>query len=273
MLNTDLMLRKTLDDYCQAREQAIAHYRSALRLHGEITAGLRTLGLTGAPYDSEPRLAEAEFIRDLDRMLWRQALNATGLPRYMDDEARRLFEDGLERSPPPFEAETVRSTLVSSAAVADEMFARGLYNLFQLRSRAHLTNRREAFKLPQKVIWAGMIDIQMTRLNDRLMLSHYQRDRLNDLDRVFRTLAGEPFEPHRLSSALAVAFQSGDTFEDGLFKVRGFKNGTLHVWFKRPELVAKANRIIADYAGAAIPDGTAWRRPRTPANAARGGAA
>lgn len=259
MLNTDLMLRKTLDDYCRAREQALAHYRAALRLHVEITAGLRTLGLHGAPYDSEPRLSEPDFTRELDRLLWRLALNATGLPRYMDDEARRLFEGGLEHNPPPFEVEAVRSTLVSSAAAADEMFARGLYNLFQLRSRVHLTNRREAFKLPKKVIWAGMIDIAMTRLNGRLMLAHYHRDRLNDLDRVFRALAGEPFEPYRLESSLIAAFREGETFEDALFKIRGFKNGTLHVWFKQPELVAKANRIIADYAGAVIPHDTARR--------------
>ena len=253
--HTDIALRKTIADYCDVRNTAIASYSTALRLHSGINGDLRAIGLFGSPSESEPRASLKDFTEDLDRSLWRLVFKATGLPRYMDDEARKAFEHGLERNPPPFEEETIRSTLVSSAAKADEMFARGLYNLFQTRSDNHATNTRHAFKLPAKVIWTGMIDIYWAKSFGTLSLSHYQRDRINDLDRVFRTLAGEDFTPFSLEGKVQAAFKAGDTFEDDLLKIRGFKNGSLHVWFKRADLVDRANRIIADYAGAVIPDG------------------
>lgn len=253
--HTDIALRKTVADYCKVRGETIANYRMALKMHATIGADVRAIGLFGAPSESEPRCSLEDFIKDLDRSLWRLVFKATGLPRYMDDEARKDFERGLEKDPPPFEEDSIRSTLVSSAAKADEMFARGLYNLFRTRSDAHRTNTRERFKIPNKIIWTGMIDVAMTRIMGKLSLSHYQRDRLNDLDRVFRTLAGEPYQPYALEGRLLTVFRAGaDTFEDEVLKVRGFKNGSLHVCIKRQDLLDRANRIIADYAGAVIPD-------------------
>jgi predicted RNA methylase len=38
------------------------------------------------------------------------------------------------------------------------------------------------------------------------------------------------------------------------FRVKAFKNGNLHVWFLRDDLVEKVNQLLADYYGAALGD-------------------
>ncbi len=42
--------------------------------------------------------------------------------------------------------------------------------------------------------------------------------------------------------------------ESEYFRVRGFKNGNAHLWFTRDDLVERANRVLADYYGAVLPD-------------------
>jgi hypothetical protein len=255
--DTDIALRKTVADYCRIRDRAIAAYRSALRLHATIRSDLRAAGLLGPPPESEPRAGLEAFIRNLDASFWRLLFDATGLARYMDDQARREFENGLRDTAPPFEEATIRATLIGAASCADAMFARGLFNLFATRSQDHRTNTRAPFALPRKVVWADMIDVVSARLFGHLSLSYDRLGKLDDLDRIFRTLAGLDFVPRRLESALQQAFRTGSLYEDELFRVRGFKSGTLHVWLLREDLVAKANLIIAAYAGAALPDARA----------------
>ena len=43
--------------------------------------------------------------------------------------------------------------------------------------------------------------------------------------------------------------------EDDYFKVRGFKNGNAHVWFKRDDLVEQVNKLLAEWYGETIGDG------------------
>jgi hypothetical protein len=43
--------------------------------------------------------------------------------------------------------------------------------------------------------------------------------------------------------------------ESEYFRFELYRNGNLHIVFKRPDLVAKANKIVADYYGEVLPDG------------------
>ncbi len=254
-IHTDVALRKTIADYCEVREQAIARYADALRMHKEIDGICKQVGLFGAPGNSEPRLYPEDFRKEIDRSLWTRLMDATGLKRYMDDQAVKEFQGALNgANPPEFTEETVRSTLVSAASQAEEMFARGLYNLFVTRSEAHKTNTRHAFRLPKKVIWRGVIDEYWAKSFNELKVSHWQRAKINDLDRIVSTLAGRPFTECRLECAISDAFAKREDYEDDLLKIKGFKNGTIHVYFLDEAIVEKANKLIAAYAGAVIPD-------------------
>lgn len=70
---------------------------------------------------------------------------------------------------------------------------------------------------------------------------------MNDLDRVFRIIDGKDHQPHALQNAINTAMADGNIYEDGYFHVKGFRNGNMHLKFKRTDLLDKANRMIGDY--------------------------
>lgn len=87
------------------------------------------------------------------------------------------------------------------------------------------------------------------------------RDTLTDIERTFFVLDGRK-QPESYAGVVATidedrrrhwrAHQS--ECETEFFKVRCFKNGNLHVWFKRNDLVSQVNRLIGEYYGAPIPE-------------------
>lgn len=251
ILDNNIALRRTVEDYAEARDEAIASYISAHRQIERMKADLAKLGDLLCPYNARFELEPEDFTKALDQRLWQLVFDKTEIPRYMDAKARADFNRSLEHDPVPFTVENVRSTLVSAASQVDEMFARGLYELFCSRASHLTTNSREPFKLPRKIIWSYMVASEWVRWNG-LRISHAVEPKINDLDRVLRTLAGEDFTPHSLSTKINSAWQTGDTFEDDLLKVRGFRNGNIHVWIKRQDVIDKANRVIAEYAGPAL---------------------
>src|SRR3546814_20330320 len=42
--------------------------------------------------------------------------------------------------------------------------------------------------------------------------------------------------------------------ESEFFRAKAFKNGNLHIWFKRDDLVIEVNKLLAEYYGASLGD-------------------
>lgn len=250
ILDQNLALRKTIEDYCEARDKAIRDYSSILSAISRVASDLNAISPYIFPSEACPKNSIEAFTRNVDRRMWTVCFDATDLPKYMDAKARRQFDDSLRDSPPEFTFDNVRSSLITAASQADEFFARGLYELFCERPDYYATNR-QAFKLPEKVIWSYLVEPCWS--GKGLHIRYGSEDKINDLDRVFKTLAGLPFHARELSSAMNDAFKNGNVYQDTLFHIRGFANGNIHVKFLQPKLVDKANKIIADYAGAVIP--------------------
>lgn len=79
--------------------------------------------------------------------------------------------------------------------------------------------------------------------------------RMNDIDRVFRIVAGEEHHPRSLETAVNAAWAKGEDYECDFYKIRGFQKGTVHIWFKRQDLLDKVNALISEYYQSnAIPD-------------------
>src|SRR3546814_1975746 len=47
-------------------------------------------------------------------------------------------------------------------------------------------------------------------------------------------------------------FRSPTVIEGDYFRVRVFKNGTLHIWFERDDLLQSVNLLLAEYYGEAL---------------------
>lgn len=257
-LDNNIALRKTIGDYCAARDQALTAYADALRILDSGAQALAQIGDYLWPHDAHPRTSLAEFTRELDARMWRQAWNKTDLPKFMDAQARKEFDDSLKNNPPAFTEDSVRSAMVSVASQADEMFARGLFEMFRTRDMDYQTNARETVKIPRRLIWSGAYVDTSAGGSLRFSYSHWHSDRLGDLDRVFKTLAGLPFNPRELESALNNVWKDGgNLYEDPFYRIRGYRNGNLHIELRQQPLIDRANRILAAYAGPSLPQSAA----------------
>lgn len=240
-----LALPTTLVDYCEAREKIMGLVRHGLTTLDKADALMRSHGCLSLPYDCMPRHGEDSARKEIDRRFWRAAFDLTGFMQVMDRRARQDFDRSLETNPPEFTLENVRMHFLSACQQADEFFARGLVEMFLRLSSHYKTNAEEPFKVGEKAIlewvcqprWGGGVEIR-----------YQASDTINDIDRVIQTLDGKKHHPRALESAINGKWaEGGNLFEDDYYRIRGFKKGTLHIQFKRLDLLEKANKIIHDY--------------------------
>lgn len=221
----------------------------------------------------------AEAARRLvDTRIWASIVERTGLEALMDREAkdelrrqmggpreqpswRRAVARGDEESTdlPHVTVETVRATLEKFRQESGHVFRRGLANAFTQLDRRFRSH--DGFALGSRIIFERAFD-------EWGSWNHYRssRDTLQDVERVFLVLDGKdaaaPYggivgridEDRRKGNS---QFGRRQTEHEGdYFRVRAFKNGNMHLWFTRPDLVEKANRLLAEHYGA----GLGWGR-------------
>jgi len=242
----ELTIPKTITDYCETRDRALDLLKQAGALIAAADKELTQINRYGLSCNARPRNSLVETRKEIDRTLWRLAFDKTGFLRLMDATAVDDFERSMDRDPPEFSTETIRSTFVNLAQQSELMFARGLVNVFRLLSKRHRTNTDQPFTVGEKAILPGIVQAGFQR---GLHVSHHGSPRLNDIDRVFKVLAGETPQPRALETALNAALLERAPYEDDYYLIRGYGNGNLHIRFKRRDLLDAANRIIAQYYG------------------------
>lgn len=198
--------------------------------------------------------SRAQFIemtrKRLDSALWRHILEVTDLERLMDRTARKEFMDILEKDPPEATAENAYSTLTNLVASAHDIFLRGTalaFSSLDRRFRSH-----DGFKLGSKIIIDYAFD-DMGSWN----YHNGKRDTLRDVERAFHELDGK-----RMPEAYAGIVGAIDDARRELsygphayeafspyFRAKIFKNGNLHLYFRRDDLVVEVNKVLAEYYG------------------------
>lgn len=248
-------------------------YRSFVDTHRpEIEAFEAALG----PLPDAHQYADAAR-RLTDTRVWASLVERTGLEAYMDHEAkeelrrqmggprdeprwRRALSRGDEESTelPHVTAETIYATLEKFREESGTIFRRGLANAFAKLDRRFRSH--DGFGIGARVIFERAFDEWGT-------WNHYRgtRDTLIDVERVFLVLDGkDPAAPYGgivgkidedRRKERGFGRRQGE-HEGDYFKVRTFKNGNVHLWFTRPDLVEEANKLLAEYYGA----GLGWGR-------------
>lgn len=268
---SELILRAPLDAVEAHRNRAVelfaeafdalAAARAEMALAGPSTAypghlpdALHTK-LCGRTYSTPSRdeFLEAATLQ-VDRVAWRHLLNVSGLERLMDQKAKREFHRQIDEAPPPATVETCHATMQDLFANAGSIFRRGIAETFSALDRRFKSH--DGFKVGARIV--------LTRaMTEYGSWNHYAKadDALRDVERVFRILDGQQ-QPDYDAGILGVVSKarprslSGAAFfaEDAYFRVRIFKNGNAHVWFKRDDLLERVNQLLADHYGAALGD-------------------
>lgn len=250
MFGTEIALPKGLADFCAAREDAIQKMAATLATIQDVNDLLEQVGNYLVPTDFNIRSTISDLTRDLDKRLWREAFDHTGFMQLMDREEKQKFMNDVERAPPPFTMENIRSTFLSVAQRADEMFARGVVNVFRRLSDDHKSNTDEPFKINHRAIICGMVQRNWRQPTVLVNYHSWASEQLNDIDRVIKVVDGKKHTPRELEIACNRAFDdrsTNNTYSDDYYLIRGYLNGNMHITFKRDDLLEKINRIIGEY--------------------------
>lgn len=192
-----------------------------------------------------------ECRRTIDRSMWEHLILSTGIERLMDKQEREAFRQQLADDPPPATTDNILATFERLAGDASLIFQRGLAHAFSRLDRRFRSH--DGFKIGSRVVFNNAF-------SDGHWNYYTKKDEdLRDVERVFAVLDGQQ-HPDRGSGIIgtidaarprawgAQAFEADGEY----FKVRVFKNGNVHCWFKRDDLVEKVNQVLADFYGATI---------------------
>ena len=247
---TQLALPTTLTDLINARNTALRLHRDARTLTDKAKATLDAVGTYLMPNSAQFRDYESKVGAELDCSLWRRAFDLTGFKQLMDTEAVADFDRSLHPKPPEFTDSNIRATLIDLHGKAGEMFRRGIVNVFRYLSDDYKTNASEPFRIGRKVVMGYMVSPAFSR---GLQVGYGgAASRLNDIDRIIKTLDKKHFQPRELEYAINVALEKLEVFEDAYYRIKAFKNGNMHLEFKREDLLNGLNDQIAEHYGNAL---------------------
>lgn len=213
-----------------------------------------------------PRDAFAAAIATaIDRRCWSYLYDATGAADIMDKQAKQEWRDSMA-DPAPFTADNCRATFGHLWGNRREIYLRGIANIFRgldRRFRSH-----DAFGWGSRIILSGA-------LNESGWWHNYDaRDALDDAERTMFELDGQtqPQIGHVRDKELEQMYRRGEGLPDytevpmqravshalrteqtpfvvegRYMRVRVFKNGNLHIWFTRKDLLSQVNKLLLEY--------------------------
>ena len=175
---------------------------------------------------------------------WTTLLQDSGLRSMMSASKRKEVDEqiGAEQVP-ELTREAICATFATLHDSRMDMFEQGVIKCFRRLSWDYKTN------LPQK-FGKRMV---MTDLTSYGSANMRQTDHLNDLLRVFHLCDGKPEADHRrgayrlITDAMQLTSSWPTIAENDYVSIRLFTNQNGHVTFKRPDLVTRLNRIIAQH--------------------------
>ena len=267
---TDMVRRDSIEELCGHRARAIELYAQAHRTliaaqeaHQRAANGkqyITTEFLKDLHRRDVKDMHAADTRKAIDRDMWRAFIDSTPLGSLMDKKERGLFEGSLKTDPPEATPENVFATLSRLAGDGERIFRRGLVEAFRMLSSDYRSH--DGFKIGGRVVLTGIVTGYG---HGWYTLNTYRQDTLQDMDRCFHVLDGKgtPDYQQGLCAAFRTSLNARDgsrEFETPYYRVRRFQNGNAHLWFKRPDLVERANRLIADHYGEALGAGPDARK-------------
>ena len=251
-LNKDVIPRKRLSDMVKERDNAVTLWNDGARLLDESMSIVKRTARYGGPGWDLRNRGSAE--KQIDAAYWRASFEQTGMTQIMDAKAINQFHQSLERDPPQFSMANIESQYLTMYQQADEMFLRGVYEVFRNLDDSYWTNNNEPYQISKKNIVGYMLDswsVDSSWVKPRL--SYSRHDWINDVDRCVKVLTGRKHQPRELEIKIneQLAYQDGEDppwiYEDDDYHMKFFKNCNVHWTFKNQDTIDRLNKAIADY--------------------------
>lgn len=192
----------------------------------------------------------ARTLKRLRHGVWDRIIDQAGVRQFMSvraaGELDRQIRDQLM---PEITEETVRDFAASLRGQIGELHAEAVREVFEFlrpgaRYSPYKTNHKNGWQLGKKVILSNWVETGWS--DSRFHLPYSRHQMATALENVFRALDGKGQVQKSYHSDLYQAIR--ECGEDGIgetdyFAFRCFKNGNLHLTFKRPDLVRRLNQI------------------------------
>lgn len=196
--------------------------------------------------DRFKRRAWALLIQKLGIRKLMSSKRAAELDSALRDE-RYSRHDGDEPALlPEINVDTLYSVLSGMVSSADEFMAEAIheeYDFWKPERKSEYKTNSGTFALGEKVIRGWMVEFETW--GGKRFRPHYNNEKhLIAIDNIFHRLDGKGV-PSGYGGPLVDAIKTcgeGGIGETEYFKFRCFKNGNLHLWFKRRDLLQRFNQ-------------------------------
>lgn len=266
--HTDVICSTSIERIVTGRNTAITQIETLIQQLDDISALTSSVGggksnewgVRQYRYDcwlmDKPETAIKAITKNIDRSIWKDLMNKSGMLALMDAQARDEWYNSLEKDDiPAVSEENILSTFEQLHQSKAEVFERGIINVFKGLSWDYKSNSPCMFG--KKIIVDGLVQYDRWGFHFR---HGRRREQLADLDRMLNLLDGKPVPENRndLSVRLDahISKQHASVYEDEYVEIRYFQKGTGHIIFKRSDLIDKMNEIVARYFPATLPPRT-----------------
>lgn len=266
--HTDVICSTSIERIVTGRNAALAEIETLIQQLDDISALTSSVGggksnewgIRQHRYDcwlmDKPETAIKAITQNIDRSIWKDLMNKSGMLALMDAQARDEWYNSLEKDDiPAVSEENILSTFEQLHQSKAEVFERGIINVFKGLSWDYKSN--SPCKFGKKIIVDGLVQYDRWGFHFR---HGRRREQLADLDRMLNLLDGKPVPENRndLSVRLDahICKQHASVYEDEYVEIRYFQKGTGHIIFKRSDLIDKMNGIVARYFPATLPPRT-----------------
>lgn len=193
----------------------------------------------------------APAIRSLDAGYWSRAMSLTDVLEMMDAGKKNEWSEQIRKhKTPPFEPETVATTMRQLLNMRGHFMAQRIDGLFRALSGEHVTNAPQGFS--RKMIIDFMLDSYGHVVESRANYVH-------DLRCVLAKFTGRDNPVGRVTYfdlnniVKEEAFGEWRDFDGGAYRVKLFKKGTAHLEI-HPEMAVRLNQVLASLYPSAIPE-------------------
>ncbi|HGL4548731.1 TPA: DUF4942 domain-containing protein [Klebsiella aerogenes] len=266
--NTDVICSTSIERIVTGRNAALAQIETLIQQLDDISTLTHSIGGGKANewgvrqyrYDcwlmDKPETAIKAITQNIDRSIWKNLMNKSGMLALMDAQARDEWYNSLESGDiPAISNANIVSTFEQLHQSKAEVFERGIINVFKSLSWDYKSNSPCMFG--KKIIVDGLVQYDRWGFHFR---HGRRREQLADLDRMLNLLDGKPVPENRndLSVRLDahISKQHASVYEDEYVEIRYFQKGTGHIIFKRSDLIDKMNGIVARHFPATLPPRT-----------------
>lgn len=245
----------TVAEIVRVYQQAEAQVREGFRLVREaeksLDSSLKLANLYGfhisSPGGWRMNFEDVETpLKELRKQVWQNIVERLQLRSMMSNRDWEALSKKIEAGDMPEITEgSVNEALQQYLEDLPRMLERAVDEVFEwLRPRRSHYKTNSELEIGPKVILSMMVD---STWSDRWDVNHYFKQRLTSLDRVFAALDGKGaiakthYGPlHDAITALDKNETSGST---EYFEFKCFKNGNLHLKFRRLDLLKKFNEM------------------------------